>query len=107
MYTKEIKALIARLEEIKDEFLRVDWDSEEFEELEDEVYDIEEELTEFSYEDYEPLIDKALRLIDKIKKENEFYDSEDDLDLMFDEEFDEEFDDEFDDFTSYDDDEDF
>ena len=36
MYTKEIKALIARLEEIKDEFLRVDWDSEEFEELEDE-----------------------------------------------------------------------
>ena len=107
MYTKEIKALIARLEEIKDEFLSVDWDSEEFEELEDEVYDIEEELTEFSYEEYEALLDKAVRLIDKIKKENEFYDSEDDLDLMFDEEFDEEFDDEFDDFTSYDDDEDY
>lgn len=107
MYTKEIKALIARLEEIKDEFLRVDWDSEEFDELEDEVYDIEEELTEFSYEEYEALLDKAVRLIDKIKKENEFYDSEDDLDLMFDEEFDEEFDDEFDDFTSYDDDEDY
>ena len=91
MFTKEIKALIARLEEIEIEIMGVDWDSDTFIELESEVYEIEEELDEFSYDGDESLLKKADRLISKIKEENDF-----DEDYDFDEEFDDEFDDEFD-----------
>ena len=56
MHTKEIKAFIARLEEIEIEIMGVDWDSDRFLELESEVYEIEEELLEFPYEDRKSVV---------------------------------------------------
>ena len=87
MHTKEIKAFIARLEEIEIEIMGVDWDSDRFLELESEVYEIEEELIEFPYDENESLLKKAERLISKIKEDNDF-----DEDFDFDEEYDDDFD---------------
>ena len=92
MSTKEIKALIARLEEIENEFDEADYDSEDFDNLEDEVLEIEEELGSFSYDDNYALMSKAEKIIAKIKRDNDFYDSEENLDMMFPDRDDEDFD---------------
>lgn len=89
MHTKEIKAFIARLEEIEVEITDVEWDSDEFLELETEVYEIEEELVEFSYDENESLLKKAERLISRIKEDN---DLEEEFDFDEDDDFDEDFD---------------
>ena len=99
MSTKEIKALIARLEEIENEFDEADYDSEDFDNLEDEVLEIEEELGSFSYDDNYALMSKAEKIIAKIKRDNDFYDSEENLDMMFPDRDDEDFDE---DLMSYD-----
>lgn len=97
MYVKEIKMLIARLEEIEKEFSGADFD--DLEDLEEEVLEIEDELADFSYDDNYALLNKAEKIIERIKKDNEFYSPEEDLDMMFDDDYD---DDEFDDdSTSY------
>lgn len=97
MYVKEIKMLIARLEEIEKEFSGADFD--DLEDLEEEVLEIEDELADFSYDDNYALLNKAEKIIERIKKDNEFYNPEDDLDMMFDDDYD---DDEYDDdSTSY------
>lgn len=97
MSAKEIKKLIERLEEIENEFAEADYGSDDLDyldDLEDEVFDIEDELRDFSYDDNNALITKAMKIIDRIKKDNEFYDSEENLDMMFPDRYDDDFDDE-------------
>lgn len=92
MSTKEIKALIARLEEIENEFDEADYDSDDFDDLEDEVLEIEDELGGFSYDDNYALMSKAEKIIARIKKDNDFYDPEENLDMMFPDRYDDDFD---------------
>ena len=95
MFTKEIKALIARLEEIENQFAEADYGSDDLDgldDLEDEVFEIEDELRGFSHDDNYALIAKAEKLIARIKKDNEFYDSEENLDMMFPDRYDDDFD---------------
>lgn len=78
MFTKHIKSLIARLGEIEVEFMEGDFDSDVFEKLESEVYDIERRLNEFPFAENQSLLKKAEKIVSKIKKDNGF----DNLDLL-------------------------
>lgn len=93
MSAKEIKLLIARLEEIENEFAEADYDSDDLDDLEDEVLEIEDELGGFSYDDNYALMSKAEKIIARIKKDNDFYDPEENLDMMFPDSYDDDFDD--------------
>ncbi len=99
MSAKEIKVLIARLEEIENEFAEADYDSDDFDDLEDEVLEIEDELNGFSYDDNFALMSKAEKIIARIKKDNDFYDPDASLDAMFPDRYDDDFDE---DLMSYD-----
>ncbi len=97
MSAKEIKVLIARLEEIENQFAEADYESDDLDfldELEDEVLEIEDELGGFSYDDNYALLSKAEKIIARIKKDNDFYDPEENLDMMFPDRYDDDFDDE-------------
>ena len=72
MFTKHIKSLIARLQEIENEFRGEDFDSEAYEKLESELYEIERKLNEFPYYENQILLKKAGKIVSRIKKENDF-----------------------------------
>jgi chromosome segregation ATPase len=110
MITEEINKLAQRIEDVEMKFETSDCD--EYDKLEEEVYDIEEELAmllesaDNAYHNIDlsnskrlNMLDKEQRLLEKlskkirdIKKEYDFYDEEAELDMMFPNRHDDDFD---------------
>lgn len=72
MFTKYIRSLIARLEKIEVEFKERGFDSDLYDKLESEVYQIEAKLNEIPYLENQVLLKKAGEIISRIKKDNGF-----------------------------------
>ena len=98
MFKQEIEKLTQRIEHIKNQFDEYDIEdigSNEYESLETEVYEIEREIADYidnadglQYEKLQKLQKKIVR----IKKENDFYDEDAELDMMFPNRHDDDFD---------------
>lgn len=98
---KSIKDYIDQLEKV----LGKDLSEEEFEQLQDDVYDMEREIDDFCPKNAneEMLMAKLERLILKVKDEFDLYDQEAYLNMMFPNRDDDDFDnDEIGDFINYD-----
>lgn len=72
MFTKYIRSLIALLEKIEVEFKERGFDSDLYDKLESEVYQIEAKLNEIPYLENQVLLKKAGEIISRIKKDNGF-----------------------------------
>jgi len=98
MFKEEIQKLTQRVEDIENKFDGFDVDnigSDEYENLEREVYQIEKEIAEYiggvEGFQYNQLI-KLQKKIAQIKRNNDFYDEEAELDRMFPNRHDDDFD---------------
>jgi len=99
MDSREINQLKKKLEEIElqfEEFDIQDIGSEKYENTVSEVYELEEKISEYIGDVDSPFFSHLIRLhkrIKDLKKENEFYDEDAELDNMFPNRHDEDFDD--------------
>ncbi len=85
-----LKRYKERVDEIQNFFDNPDIDYDKIEKLEEEICDIEYEISGFPDSDE---LDALLRKIAKIKEENEMYDADSILDMMFPNGFDDDCDD--------------
>ena len=98
MFKEEIKKLTERVESIEnkyDESNLADLDTDENESLESEVYEIESEIDNY-LDIVEGIqlsqLEKLKKRLIHIKQENDFYDAEGELDMMFPNRHDDDFD---------------
>lgn len=98
MYKREINKLSIRTDIVEsrfDEFNYNEIGSDKYEQAEGEVYSIENEISEYIRDadgfEYTQLR-KLQKRIQSIKKENDFYDADAALDMMFPNRYDEDFD---------------
>lgn len=89
-YKDKIIEIAGQLDEIEQKFVE-----EEYDNLEDRVYELEEKVVEYIdiTEGQESILfEKLLKRIATIKRENDFYDADAELDRMFPDRHDEDFD---------------
>lgn len=90
MKNPEFEKLKISIDEIEEQIDEINSD-----ELEERVYKLEDEINsnlEICLENEEPIFLKLLKRINKIKKENDFYDEEATYDMMFPDRHDDDFD---------------
>lgn len=98
MFKKVIKKLSDRIEVVErqfDEFSYNEIGSEQYEKAEKEVYSIEDEILDYIHNTEEIEFTQFAKLqerINNIKRENDFYDEEANLDMMFPNRYDDDFD---------------
>lgn len=98
MFREEIQKLTERLEFIEnrfEDFETEDIGSDEYNELEEEVYEIEREISEYigvSRDSQASQLQRLQKKVTQIKRDNDFYDQEAELDMMFPNRHDDDFD---------------
>ena len=98
MFTEEIKKLTQRLDDVEERFEEIDIDAvggNEYENLESAIYEMEREISEYSgiaEGNQFAKLNKLQKRISRIKKSNEFYDEDAELDRMFPNRHDDDFD---------------